>query len=140
MQDSVRFCPQCGSASVDFSTLVGGQATCAGCRWKGATDDLLVVPIQHDFALGKESIISDMMSDIRKFLAGELGLPWLKFLLKWGFLEGDINNLPKTLDRKKFARYLATIGHAVLLAVIAERARQSREAAQQKGTDEPASN
>lgn len=140
MQDSVRFCPQCGSANVDFSTLVGGSSSCKGCSWKGSADDLLVVPIQHDFVLGKESIITDMMNDIRKFLSGDLGLPYLKFLLKWGFLEGDIENLAKTLDRKKFARYLATIGHAVLTAVIAERARLAREAAQKAGADEPTTN
>lgn len=134
MQDSVRFCPQCASANVDFSALVGGQACCHGCNWKGPVDELLLIPIQHDFSLGKESIISEMMNDIRKFLSAELGLPWLKFLLKWGFLEGDVERLGATLDRKKYARYLAAIGHAVLTAVITERAKQSREATQKEGS------
>jgi hypothetical protein len=134
-QDTVKFCPQCASANVDFSSLAGGQARCHGCNWMGPVDDLMSVPIQHDFALGKESIIQEMMTDVRKFLSAELGLPWLKFLLKWGFVEGDLERLGETLDRKKFARYLAAIGRATLVAVIDERAKQSREAAQKVTSD-----
>lgn len=130
MQDTVRFCPQCGSASVDFSSLVGGRATCNGCHWAGAVDELLVVPIEHDF-LGKESILIEMINDMRRMLSGELGLPWLKFLLKWGFVQGDLDNLVGTLDRKKFARYLAVIGNAVVIALITERSRQSQAQAQE---------
>ena len=130
VKDTVKFCPQCASAHVDFSLLAAGQALCHGCNWKGSVDDLMTVPIQHDFTMGKESIIREMMGDIRKFLSAELGLPWLKFLFKWGFLEGDLERLGETLDRKRFARYLAAIGRATLMAVIEERAKQSREAAQ----------
>lgn len=134
-QDTVKFCPQCASAHVDFSSLAGGQARCHGCGWEGPVDTLLAVPIQHDFMMGKESILREMMGDVRKFLSAELGLPWLKFLIKWGFLEGDIEHLGETLDRKKFARYLAAIGRATLMAVIEERAKQSREAAQKVMND-----
>ena len=125
MKDSVKFCPTCGSASVEFSSLVGGQGSCKGCGWVGNADELLVVPIEHDFA-GKEGMLVSMMNDVRKFMSGELGQPWLRFLLKWGFLEADVNNLLATLDRKKFARYLAVIGQSVVAALIAERARQSQ--------------
>lgn len=125
MKDSVKFCPTCGSAHVEFSSLVGGQGSCKGCGWRGHADELLTVPIEHDFA-GKEDMLVSMMNDIRKFLSGELGTPWLRFLLKWGFLEADVNNILATLDRKKFARYLAVIGQSVVAALIAERARQSQ--------------
>lgn len=124
-QDSVRFCPQCGSASVDFSALAAGSAHCRGCNWKGSNDDLLLVPIQHDFTFGSASIITEMMNDVRRLLSGELGVPYLRFLMKWGFIEGDPEHLAANLDRKKFARYMAAIGHAVLSAVIAERMKQS---------------
>lgn len=123
-QDAVRFCPQCGSAGVDFSVLVGSTAECRGCKWSGSNEELLVVPIQHDFAFGSASILTEMMNDVRRLLSNELGLPYLRFMLKWGFLEGNIEDLSRTLDRKKFARYLAAIGHAVLMAVISERTRQ----------------
>lgn len=123
--DSIKFCPTCASSSLRFSELVGGDADCLACGWVGKTTDLLLVPIQHDFAFGKESIIAEMMNGLRQILAGELGLPYLKFLLKWGFLEGDLKDPAHTIDRKKFARYMAAIGHAILTAVIAERAKQS---------------
>ena len=115
--DEVRFCPGCGGARVDFSSLVGGEATCKGCGWKGSREELLVVPIKHDY-MGKDHLLLAMMSDIRSMLSGELGVPYLKFLLKWGFLEADVRNLKDTLDNKKFSRYLAVIAHAVLKAVI----------------------
>lgn len=123
-QDSVKFCPQCGSASVNFSALAGGTADCTGCNWHGTNEDLLVVPVKHDF-VGKESILIDMMNDLRKFMSGELGLPWLKFLLRWGFIQGDINDLLGTVDRKSFARYMAAIARGVLTAVFEERSHQS---------------
>lgn len=84
----------------------------------------MVVPIQHDFQFGKDSIVSEMMNDVRQLLSGQLGMPYLKFLLKWGFLQGDLTDLHGTLDRKKFARYLARIGHSILVAVIEERSKQ----------------
>lgn len=115
--DEVRFCPDCGGARVDFSSLVGGDASCKGCGWKGSRDDLLVVPIRHDY-MGKDHLLLAMMSDVRSMMAGQLGVPYLKFLLKWGFLEADVNNLKGTLDNKKFSRYLATIAHSVLKALI----------------------
>lgn len=121
-KSDVKFCPQCGSAAVDYSPLAGGAATCRGCLWKGTNTDLLVVPIQHEF-LADEHIVNGMMSDLRKLLAGELGLPYLKFLLKWGFLEGDIARAKDTIDRKKFSRYIAAIAQAILLAVIETRAK-----------------
>lgn len=130
MKDSVRFCPQCCSASVEFSELVGGDGKCKGCGWSGLATDLLVVPIEHDFA-GKEDVIVSMVNDVRAFLAGELGLPWLRFLLKWGFLSGDPQNIVATLDRKKFAKYLAVLGQSAVASLIAERARQSEAAAKE---------
>jgi hypothetical protein len=112
---------------VDFSALVGGAASCRGCQWSGTAAELLLVPIQHDFAFGSESIITEMMADVRRFMSGGLGIEWLKFLLRWGFIEGDIKNTVNTVDRKKFSRYLAAIGHATLTAIVAERSRQAEE-------------
>jgi hypothetical protein len=117
---------------VDYSSLVGANATCRGCNWKGTSTELLVVPIKHEF-LADEHIIRDMMSGMRQLLAGELGLPYLKFLLKWGFLEGDIARAAATIDRKKFARYIAAIAQAILMAIIDTRAKLATEAAPPEG-------
>lgn len=117
----LRMCPQCGSPGVDFSGLAGGHASCRGCHWKGAVEDLLAVPGSAE--VSDETQLASMMNEVRRLLSGELGLPYLKFLLKWGFLTGDINNIVATLDRKAFARYMAAIGKAILIALLEERSR-----------------
>lgn len=125
-QDSVKLCPQCGSASVEFSALVGGRADCKGCRWHGNSEELLVVPIQHEF-VNKEEILVTILNEARQLLAGEFGLAWLKFLIKWGFVQADPTNVAGTVDRKKFSRYMAAIGTTIISALITERARQVQE-------------
>ena len=118
----VKMCPQCGSPGVDFSTLVGGAADCRGCGWKGTTTDLLVVPSNTDAV--DEKAMAGMINEVRNLLSGELGFPYLKFLLRWGFLAGDVNNPAGTIDRKKFARYCAAIARGILPALYEERAKQ----------------
>lgn len=118
----VRMCPQCGSPGVDFATLIGGQAACRGCSWKGITTDLLVVPSSVDGI--DERAMSGMINEVRQLLSGPLGLPYLRFLLKWGFLAGDLANPAATIDRKKYARYCAAIARGILTALYEERSKQ----------------
>lgn len=130
----VRMCPTCGSPGVDFSTLVGGAADCRGCGWKGTTTDLLVVPSSVEGV--DEKAMSGMINEVRILLSGELGLPYLRFLLKWGFLAGDLKNPVGTIDRKKFARYCAAIARGILTALYEERAKQeAARAADQAGAN-----
>lgn len=114
-------CPQCGSPGVDYSTLANGAAQCKGCRWQGKVEELLAVPGSAE--VNDQATLTSMMNDLRKALSGELALPYLRFLTKWGFLAGDMNNPVNTIDRKAFARYLAAIGYAVITAMIQERSR-----------------
>lgn len=123
MKGELKLCPVCGSASVDFSELVGGTASCRGCSWRGSNVDLVALPFDHEF-LADESMVLSMVSDMRLLLSGAQGVPHLKFLLKWGFLAGDEQDLVGTIDRKKFASYLAAISRGVLTAIFEERARQ----------------
>lgn len=123
----VRFCAQCGSASVDFSSLSGATAVCRGCNWSGPADELLVVPIQSGMFLQAESALVGFIDDIRNMLAGELGQVWLRVLLKWGFLQCDPKNITGTLDRKKLSRFIVRIAHATAIAVIQERELQETE-------------
>ena len=116
----VRFCPDCGSASVDFGELVGGPAVCRACGWRGVSDDLFVHLIEQPFADNSE-IVREMMSDIRRLYSSELALAHLKFLLKWGFLDGDIERAAATIDRRRFSRYLSAIARASLIALVQER-------------------
>jgi hypothetical protein len=121
MSVAIRMCPQCGSPGVDYSTLANGAAQCKGCRWQGKVEDLLVVPGSAE--VNDQTSLTNMLNDVRKLLSGELGLPYLRFLTKWGFLQGDVANAVNTIDRKAFARYLAAIAGAIMAAVIMERAR-----------------
>lgn len=121
MNVSVKLCPQCGSPGVDFSPLAGGAAQCRGCRWQGKVDDLLAIPGTAE--VNDEATLGAMLNDVRRLLSGELGLPYLKFLMKWGFIAGDPLNPKETIDRKAFARYMAAIGRAVLTSMLEERSR-----------------
>jgi hypothetical protein len=124
MSDSVKFCPQCGSAAVNFSALAGGDAECRGCRWQGKVEEVLSLPILKDSPLaGEDTAIQGMVKDLRALLSGSLGLPYLKFLVKWGFLKCDLERVADTIDRKQFARYLVAIAKGVITAVMAERTR-----------------
>jgi hypothetical protein len=51
-----------------------------------------------------------------------MGTPYLKFLIKWGFVKADIMSPGNTVDRKQFAAYLAAITTGVLTAVLKCRA------------------
>lgn len=125
MNVSVKLCPQCGSPAVDYSTLAHGAANCRGCRWKGKVEDLLAIPGSAE--VNDQATIVGMLNDVRSVLSGELGLPYLKFLMKWGFITGDPKNPVATVDRKAFARYMAAIGRALVTAMIEERSRAEVE-------------
>lgn len=118
--DSALFCPRCGSAAVSYSTLVGGPASCDGCAWRGTTEKLLSVPIDHDLG-NSEQMLHALMADIRKRISGTLGIPYLELLVKWGFVSADMQHIAETLDRKAFSRYLAAIAGAILKALLETR-------------------
>jgi hypothetical protein len=130
-EGKVKFCPRCGSANLEFSELAGGNATCGNCHWVGSTDDLFMVPFCHDF-FSDEGMVRGLMNDLRVMLSGELGVPYLKFLVKWGFVKSTNG----VADRVAFTRYLVAIAKALLVAVFEERKRLSVEAAAQpQGAD-----
>lgn len=125
MSVTIKVCPQCGSPGVDYSSLAGGEASCRGCRWHGPAAELPAIPGSAE--VNDEATLTSMLNDMRKLLSGELGLPYLRFLMKWGFLSGDINNPAGTIDRKAFARYLSIIGRAIMTAMLEERSRAEAE-------------
>lgn len=114
-------CPRCGSASVDFGHMSGSEAQCRGCQWRGSREDLLLLPVNHEF-ISDESMALTMVNDMRQLLSGELGLPYLKFLIKWGFVKSDVLDPGNTVDRKQFAAYLAAITAGVLTSILKRRA------------------
>lgn len=117
MKGEVRMCPRCGSAGVDYGQISGSTAHCRGCQWHGTREDLLLLSVDHTF-LSDESMAMAMVNDMRQLLSGELGLPYLKFLIKWGFVKADVLSPGNTVDRKQFATYLAAIVTGVLTSIL----------------------
>jgi hypothetical protein len=79
---------------------------------------LLVVPAP---GLDEQQRVTGLLSDLRQMMARDMGVPLLRFLVKWGFCDADPDDLAGTLDRRVFSRYLAAIAAAVLQAVLETR-------------------
>jgi hypothetical protein len=113
------FCPQCGGASLDFSEIEGGDATCRSCTWKGAGRERVAYPFKHDF-ISDESMLLSMMQDMRVIFAASSKM-YAEFFMKWGFLKVG----PGTAQH--LARFMAGAARAVLTAIIEERERIEKE-------------
>ena len=114
-QSIAYFCSRCGSASVEYSQLSGGNASCNACGWEGKTEQLM----QHAFKQeqgSNEEMLRQMMNDIRKVYAGSAA-DLAVFLHKWGFISA--------MNPKEVTRYVAAIGSSTLQAVL--RVRQEIE-------------
>jgi hypothetical protein len=129
--DKVRFCPVCGSFSVDFSELSGGAAGCNNCDWKGSLEDLFSVPFSHELG-GNSGIIQQLSNELRGIVSGTLGIPYLKFLIKWGFVKMVNGNV----DRVVFTRYLVVIARSILVSILEERKRISNETEHNKAAND----
>lgn len=115
-------CPVCGSPSVEFSVLVGGNASCKACDWKGSKDELLSTPV-HSEAGDQERVLLAIQSDLRSIF-GRTATDWARFLVKWGFVSHEkVPSSPTPeINRKELASYLTVMGQAVLRAVFDHRA------------------
>jgi len=117
-QKEVRLCPGCGSPAVEFSSLVGGEAVCRVCKWKGDREELLVMPFDHIYGT-EEGVGMALHNELRRVFSNPLfATDIIRFLTRWGFVEVDKDN---RADVPTTTRYIAAIGRAVLVAVIKER-------------------
>lgn len=126
MTDALRFCPDCGSAGVEFSTLAGGSASCKGCSWKGRTEDLPLIPVRSDLGTS-ETVLLQIVNDLRRIMSKDMGVVLLQFLLKWGFVSGDPSKIKETVNVKEFSRYLSTITRMIVAGIMEERSKIERE-------------
>lgn len=125
MTDGLRLCLVCGSPAVDFSELTGGEAKCRGCGWVGKKEDLALIPTTHT-NYSEEQLLS-LVSEMRALISTDMGVPLLKFLIRWGFLSADLDNLANTVDRKLFSRYLAAIAKNILVTMLSQREALEKE-------------
>jgi hypothetical protein len=119
---TIRFCPQCGSASLSFVQSLmqpfEGGASCSACGWSGKGEELASMEFSHEFA-SEEEIVKALVGDLRVTIAKDAGASYAGFLSKWGFLPSP--------DPKLLARYLAAIARATLNAIMKERALIDKE-------------
>ena len=115
-----RFCPQCGSPSVEFGALIGAQSKCKVCSWEGPKEELLHMPFSHDMG-NAEQMLQMFANDIRRVYA-ESALSFGRVLFKWGFMPDK-----KELQSKVLQLYLTEVARASLAAIIKVRAELEKE-------------
>jgi len=119
------FCPACGSANVNASSLAGGSANCNICTWKGTVEELPTFVFQHDLG-GPEEVFRTFFLDIRKLLGQHFATQIGHLLIKWGFLDAPT---PENQQRviKTLSRYVAAITKAAVVAIVEERKAMEKE-------------
>jgi hypothetical protein len=124
-KDVAYFCPECGSASIEYSGLVGGMATCQVCKWMGSREQMVGYAFQHDFADGDEAV-QFMLNDLRKVFAAASKL-YGEFLMKWGFLDMKQTKRGVELNTKQLSRYVASMALATFKSILETRNKMEQE-------------
>jgi hypothetical protein len=62
------FCSACGSASVNASSLAGGDACCTICSWKGKTEELVALPLGDGIG-APDDVYRAFFLDVRALLS-----------------------------------------------------------------------
>ena len=118
-EDRVWWCPRCGSASVNASTLAGGAASCNVCDWKGAVEELLTSNFQHDLG-SPEAVAHTFFLDVRRAISPpQFSVEICKLLIKWGFMSSP--------NPQVLARYMGAIAKGMVGGIIHERQAIERE-------------
>jgi hypothetical protein len=114
--DTMYVCPDCGSASVEFSNLVGGKARCTVCNWEGTKEQLLSVPFDNRRGSPNEVVVA-MRNDLRRTFS-ESARGFILFLIKWGFVPAvDRYGSIEVANHKVAVRYMNAIAAASLNAI-----------------------
>jgi predicted RNA-binding Zn-ribbon protein involved in translation (DUF1610 family) len=126
-ESTAYFCPTCGSASVskDSDLVATNTARCSECGWSGQKSQLAALNFKHEFT-SDAGIIQALVNDLRITLAGDMGVPFAKFLAKWGFITNK--------DTKILARYLSVFARAILDGIITERLKIDKEERNERKT------
>lgn len=124
---STKFCPKCSSPLVSFSVLDSpgtgtSSASCGACSWKGALNELLSVPFEHDFT-SDEAMLHQLKVELRNTIAKGAGIDLGKLLMRWGFVQ---QGTPEEM-KKRLSRLLEAIATGALREVLSEREKIEKE-------------
>lgn len=122
----VYLCNECGSLSVELPALIGGIARCKGCGWEGPTNKLVVQSFQHTHG-GDEEIIRTFMREFRLVLAKDFSRSLGVLLYRWGFLGESEHEGQMVVNPKHLSKYLTSIFHAGVKAIIKTREEIEKE-------------
>ena len=109
------FCPVCGSPSVDVSLLVGGNAACRKCEWKGPSSELLAHEFDHDMG-SPDAMVSRFVHEVTNVLV-KLTAPHVgRVLVKWGFFDAQHKDASKHLRQ-----FMIEAGKAMAISFVETR-------------------
>jgi len=112
-KETSYFCPSCNSPAVNLSALLGGEANCGACSWKGRNEELLGYSFESGFG-SEQEIVDAFVRDIKLLIAREgLGLKIGQLIVKWGFVT--------SVDVPTLSRYVGAIARGVTLSILKER-------------------
>ncbi len=117
-----HFCPECGSASLDYGTLVGSLAKCTVCNWKGPREGLLAHTFRHEHGSDTD-VLKAILNDMRLNYAGAAKL-FGDTLIKWGFVAVDSAG---NINKRHVARYISSMAMASFKAIIEVRQQLEKE-------------
>ena len=119
--DVVRLCAKCGTSSIETDELAN-KATCNVCGWQGAFSEAVIQPFKHSFFSG-QSAHTAFIKETQVMEAKALGVPLLKQLVTWGFIESGMS---KEDTAKAFTVYVKNVAEAVVRAIVETRAAQEK--------------
>jgi len=125
--DVMYVCSTCGSPSVEYSALVGGEASCKACGWSGSRDDLSGVPVQKGGILDEQQTLLAMYNDFRKIFSAN-AKEFAQFLVKWGFVDAaQSGGHVRIVEPKQVVRYINGIFFGAFKNVLETRAQYEKE-------------
>lgn len=121
----MKFCPRCLSPRIQEGPSIGfGEVLpvdCLACSWRGMTIELVVREIEHESGNSNSAVLEAIAKDLRVAMSKGWSVEFGKFLVRWGFISGEVTSA-------ELVRYLTASARASLRAIVEERELIEREA------------
>lgn len=128
MSDHLMYlCAECGSPSLEFSVLVGGDASCKACGWSGRREGLTAIPVQQDGLADADQTFLVMYNDFRRVFR-TVATPLVQLLVKWGFVAAvQRGERVEVVEPEKAVRYVNRMFQGALKALLEARQDYEKE-------------